>query len=106
MINLQSYLLLAGFLFATGLACIVVRRNVIQMLMGVELVLNAGAINFIAFSQFAPMKSPSLALSGQAVAVFVIVLAASEAAVALALVLSVYRVFRTVQIDSITDLKG
>ena len=106
MVTLQSYLLLAAFLFAMGLACIVLRRNTIQILMGVELVLNAAAINFVAFSHFSPTKSADLGLQGQAVALFVIVLAAAEAAVALALILSVYRLFRTVEIDHVTDLRG
>jgi len=106
MVTLSSYLMIGALLFSAGLACVVIRRNAIQMIMGIELILNGAALNFVAFSQFAPMKSPELALSGQAVAVFVIVLAAAEAAVALALVLSVFRLFRTVQVDAVTDLKG
>jgi len=106
MISLTSYLLLAAFLFACGLACIVVRRNVIHILMGVELLLNAGAINFAAFAHFAPMKNPELALSGQVMSIFIIVLAAAEAGVALAIVLSVFRLFKTVDARVLTDLKG
>ena len=106
MISLTSYLLVGALLFATGLACILIRRNMIQILMGVELVLNAAALNFTAFSHFLPPRSPELALSGQVVAVFVIVLAAAEAAVALALVLAVARLFRSVNIQDMKDLQG
>jgi NADH-quinone oxidoreductase subunit K len=100
MISVQSYLFVSAFLFAAGVACILVRRNMIQILMGVELVLNAAALNFVVFSHFQGD------LSGQAVAVFVIVLAAAEAAVALALVLSVFRLFRTVDMAQVHELKG
>lgn len=106
MVTLSSYLLVAAFLFATGIACVLVRRNLIQILMGVELIFNAAALNFVAFSHFTPAAVSELMLSGQVVALFIIVLAASEAAVALALVLSVFRVFRTIQIDAVSDLKG
>lgn len=106
MVTLHNYLLVSAFLFTMGVACILVRRNVIQILMGVELLLNAAAINFVAFSVFTPAKHPALSLSGQAVAIFVIVLAAAEAAVALALILAVFRLFKTVNIDSVKDLKG
>jgi len=106
MVTLSSFLLLAAFLFATGLACVLIRRNLIQILMGVELIFNAAALNFVAFSHFTPSVNPELALSGQVVALFIIVLAAAETAVALALVLSVFRVFRSVQIDAIHELKG
>jgi NADH-quinone oxidoreductase subunit K len=99
-ISLNSYLLIGAFLFATGLACILMRRNMIQILMGVELVLNAAALNFVAFAHFLGK------IEGQVVAVFVIVLAAAEAAVALALVLAVYRLFKTVDITEVKDLKG
>ncbi len=106
MVSLSSYLLLGAFLFAAGLACILIRRNMIQVLMGVELIFNAAALNFVAFSHFTPSSLPQLALSGQVVALFIIVLAASEACVALALVLSVFRVFGTVHIDQVGELRG
>ncbi|HLG19446.1 MAG TPA: NADH-quinone oxidoreductase subunit NuoK [Bdellovibrionota bacterium] len=104
--TLEAYLVLGVFLFGAGIACILVRRNVIQILMGVELVLNASALNFVAFSHFLPAKNPSLALSGQVAAVFVIVLAAAEAVVALALILSVFYLYRTVHADEMKDLRG
>jgi NADH-quinone oxidoreductase subunit K len=99
-VSLNAYLLISAFLFATGLACILIRRNLVQILMGVELVLNAAALNFVAFSHFQNL------IAGQVVAVFVIVLAAAEAAVALALVLAVFRLFRTVNVTEVGDLKG
>ncbi len=76
------------------------RRNAILVLMGIELILNAANINFIAFSRFGGMN-----LDGQAVAIFVIILAAAEAAVALAIVLNIYQRFRTVNVDDINKLK-
>ena len=106
MANLSAYLLVSGFLFAAGLACILIRKNVIQILIGVELVLNAAALNFVAFSHFVPPKSPELAMSGQVAAIFVIVLAAAEAVVALALILAVFHLYRTVRMDEVKDLKG
>lgn len=106
MATLSNCLLLSAFLFSTGLACVLIRRNTIQILMGVELIFNAAALNFVAFAHFTPAFLPALALSGQAVALFVIVLAAAEAAVALALVLSVFRVFKTVRINEVGELKG
>ena len=106
MATLSTCLFLSAFLFATGLACVLIRRNTIQILMGVELIFNAAALNFVAFEHFAPSALPALRLSGQVAALFIIVLAAAEAAVALALVLSVFRVFRTVEIDRVGELKG
>lgn len=106
MATLSTCLLLSAFLFSTGLACVLVRRNTIQILMGIELIFNAAALNFVAFEHFTPALFPNLDLSGQVVALFVIVLAAAEAAVALALVLSVFRVFKTVQINEVEELKG
>jgi NADH:ubiquinone oxidoreductase subunit K len=106
MVGLSSYLMLSAFLFAMGLACVLIRRNLIQVLMGVELLFNGAALNFVAFSHFTPALNAELSLSGQIVALFIIVLAAAEAAVALALVLSVFRVFRTIRIDQVGDLKG
>ena len=103
---LSTYLLLSAFLLATGLACILVRRNTIQILMGVELIFNAAALNFVAFEHFSPSALPALTYSGQVMALFIIVLAAAEATVALALVLSVFRVFRTVEVNRVEELKG
>ena len=87
MIRLESYLLISALLFSAGVACILIRKNVIQILMGIELVLNAAAMNFVIFSHFPAANAPDSPISGHVVAIFVIVLAAAEAAVALALIL-------------------
>lgn len=99
-VGLTHFLLISAILFSLGLYCVVTRRNAILVLMGIELILNAANINFIAFSRFAGYR-----LDGQMVAVFVIILAAAEAAVALAIVLNIYRRFNTVNVDEISKLR-
>ncbi len=99
-VGLIHFLLVSAVLFSLGLFAVVTRRNAILMLMGIELILNSANINFIAFSRFGGMR-----LDGQAIAVFVIVLAAAEAAVALAIVLNIYQRFNTVNVDEISKLK-
>ncbi len=99
-VGLIHFLLVSAVLFSLGLFAVVTRRNAILMLMGIELILNSANINFIAFSRYGGMR-----LDGQAIAVFVIVLAAAEAAVALAIVLNIYQRFNTVNVDEISKLK-
>ncbi len=99
-ITLTHYVLLSAALFSLGMFAVLTRRNAILVLMGIELILNSANINFIAFSRFGGMN-----LDGQAVAVFVIILAAAEAAVALAIVLNIYQRFNTVNVDDINKLK-
>lgn len=99
-IGLSHFLTISAILFSLGLLAVVTRRNAILILMGIELILNAANINFIAFSRFG-----NLDLSGQVVAIFVIILAAAEAAVALAIVLNIYKNFLTVNVDQIDSLK-
>ena len=99
-ITLTHYVLLSAALFSLGMFAVLTRRNAILVLMGIELILNSANINFIAFSRFGGMN-----LDGQAVAVFVIILAAAEAAVALAIVLNIYQRFHTVNVDDINKLK-
>ncbi|MFQ3651424.1 MAG: NADH-quinone oxidoreductase subunit NuoK [Gemmataceae bacterium] len=101
-IGLHQYLFLAAFLFICGLVCMMTKRNTIGVLMGVELVLNAAAINFVAFARY----NQTFELEGQLFALFVIVMAAAEAAVALAIVLSFYHQHHTVDVDSARELKG
>jgi NADH-quinone oxidoreductase subunit K len=84
-----------------GLAAIITRRNAIVALMGIELMLNGANLNLVAFSRFDPDH-----LQGQMFALFVIVVAAAEAAVALAILLKVFAYFRTVELDEVTRLKG
>ncbi len=98
--GLVHYLFISGILFSLGLFGVVTRRNAIMVLMGIELILNSANINFIAFSKFGGMN-----LDGQAIAVFVIILAAAEAAVALAIVLNIYHRWQTVNIDEVDKLK-
>ena len=99
-VGLTHYLFLSGILFSLGLYGIVTRRNAILVLMGIELVLNSANINFIAFARYGGMR-----MDGQAIAVFVIVLAAAEAAIALAIILNIYQRFHTVNVDDISSLK-
>ncbi len=92
-------------MFVTGAVCMATKRNVLGILMGVELVINGANINFIAFgSKY--LRADSLGLDGQLIALFVIVLAAAEAAVALAIALNFYNNHTTIDVDEAEDLKG
>jgi NADH-quinone oxidoreductase subunit K len=99
-VQLAHFLIVSAFLFSLGIYGIVTRKNAILVLMGVELVLNAANINFVAFSRYGGMN-----LDGQVAAIFVIILAAAEAAIALAIVLNIYHRFQTVNIDEVSHLK-
>ena len=99
-VQLAHFLIVSAILFALGLYGIMTRRNAIMVLMGIELVLNAANINFIAFSRYAGLN-----LDGQVAAIFVIILAAAEAAIALAIVLNIYHRFHTVNVDEVSTLK-
>jgi NADH:ubiquinone oxidoreductase subunit K len=101
--SLQNYLLLSSLLFSIGLAGALTRRNAILVLIGIELMLNAANLNFIAFWRFGP--SPS-ALTGVMFAIFSISVAAAEAAVGLAIILAAYRHSKTADLDQMTSLKG
>ncbi|HYG24551.1 MAG TPA: NADH-quinone oxidoreductase subunit NuoK [Verrucomicrobiae bacterium] len=103
MSELAGYLLLSSFLFAIGLAGALTRRNSILVLIGIELMLNAANLNFIAFWRFGPNPE---ALGGVMFAVFSIGIAAAEAAVGLALIISIYRHYRSVNVDDVSSLKG
>lgn len=99
-VGLYHYLVISAALFSFGLYGIITRKNAVMVLMGVELVLNSANINFVAFSRYG-----NFGLHGQIIALFVIVLAAAEAAIALAIVLNVYKTFTHVNVDEIEDLK-
>jgi NADH-quinone oxidoreductase subunit K len=101
-IGLQHYLLLGALLFVCGALCMAIKRNAIGILMGVELVLNGASVNFVAFARF----NPVFEVEGQIFALFIIVLAAAEAAVALAIVLNFYNNHMTVDVDTAEELKG
>ncbi|HIE96160.1 MAG TPA: NADH-quinone oxidoreductase subunit NuoK [Planctomycetes bacterium] len=98
---LQAYLFVGAVLFVCGVICMATKRNAIGILMGVELVLNGANVNFVAFSKYT-----TLGLDGQVFSLFVIVLAAAEAAVALAIVLNFYNNHLTVDVDRGNKLKG
>ncbi len=100
-IGLVHYLTVAAVLFGLGLLTVMTRRNAVGILLGVELILNAAALNFIAFEHFVVGG-----VAGQVFTVFIIVLAASEAAIALAIVLTVFRNVRTIMADAMTSLKN
>jgi len=100
MFPLHHVLLLGAFLFAAGLVVIITKRNTIMMLLGIEWMLNAANLNLVAFNQQHPN-----AFDGQVFALFVIVVAVCEAAVGLALVLSVYRKYQTSVPDQLNELK-
>ena len=99
---LQSYLVLSSILFSLGIFAIVTRRNAIAILMGIELILNSASINFIAFNRFGSMDK----LDGHIFAIFVIVLAAAEAAVALAIIINLFKNAGSVDVDEANTLKG
>ena len=99
MLPLAHFLIVAAALFSIGLAVMITKRNAIGVLIGLELVLNAVNINLVAFSQY------DARLSGQMFALFVLVVAAAESAVALAIILKVYRYFQTVDLDKINLMK-
>jgi len=110
-IGLGHYLLLGAFLFGCGLACILTKRNAIGILMGVELVLNAANINLVAFNSYDWMGNPASAgttpaIDGFVFALFIIVVAAAEAAIALAILLNFYNHFATVDIERGNLLQG
>ena len=99
-VDLSHFLVVSAILFALGLYAIATRRNAILVLMGVELVLNAANINLVAFARYGGMN-----MDGQVAAIFVIILAAAEAAIALAIVLNIYQRFQTINVDEISALK-
>lgn len=99
--GLTHFLMLSAMLFAIGLLAVISRRNIIMILMGVELILNSASLNFVAFSRYT-----AFSIDGHMIALFVIIIAAAEAAVALAIVLNIYNRFRTINADEINLLKG
>jgi NADH-quinone oxidoreductase subunit K len=99
-IGLTHYQVLSAILFALGLLTVSTRKNAVAILMGVELILNAAAINFVAISQFVEGG-----ISGQVFAVFIIVLAAAEAAIALAIVLAIFRQFQSIDAAETSTLR-
>lgn len=103
MTPLAGYLLLSALLFCVGLAGALTRRNAILVLLGIELMLNAANLNFIAFWQYGLNRE---AIAGIMFVIFSIAIAAAEAAVGLALIISIYRHYKTVNLDKVDELKG
>ena len=101
MIGLGHYLVISAALFSLGIMAVLTRKNAVNVLMGVELILNSANINLVAFSKYSAGN-----LNGQIFAIFIIVVAAAEAAIALAIVLAMYRIMRTVNLDRANTLKG
>ena len=100
MIYIQNYLIIGAILFSIGLAVAVTKRNAILVLMGIELMLNAVNLNLIAFSQYDPNR-----LQGQMFALFVMVIAAAEITVALAIILKIYDYFKNIDLEATNELK-
>ncbi len=99
-IGLSHYLVVGGILFTLGLYIVLTRRNAISILMGVELILNSANINYVAFSHFSIGN-----VDGQIYAIFVIMLAAAEAVIGLAIVLSIFQIFHTIDVEATETLK-
>lgn len=102
MIGLPHYLVLSSLLFGMGLYGVLTRRNAVAILMGIELMLNAANVNFVAFTKFV---DPTF-VRGHVAALVIITLAACEAAVGLALIINAYRHLETVNVDQLDLLKG
>ncbi|MHB1744233.1 MAG: NADH-quinone oxidoreductase subunit NuoK [Acidobacteriaceae bacterium] len=103
MSSLTSYLLVSALIFSIGLAGALTRRNAILVLIGIELMLNAANLNFIAFWRYGPNPQ---ALTGVMFAIFSIGIAAAEAAVGLGIILAVYRNSKTTELDQMNSMKG
>lgn len=107
-VGVAHYMIVGAIMFVSGAICMATKRNALGVLMGVELVINGANINFVAFGSQYLQRNPqmSLGLDGHSIALFVIVLAAAEAAVALAIVLNYYNNHATVDVDRADELKG
>ncbi len=100
-IGLPHFLVVSTLVFLLGLYCVLTRRNAIGILMGVELILNSANINYLAFSRYG-----SANYDGQIFAIFVIMLAAAEAAIGLAIVIGIYQTFHTIDVEATETLRG
>jgi NADH-quinone oxidoreductase subunit K len=101
MIGLPHFLAVSLLVFLLGMYCVLTRRNAIGILMGVELVLNSANINYVAFARYSSGN-----YDGQVFALFVIMLAAAEAAIGLAIVLGIYQTFHTIDVAATDNLRG
>ncbi|MFN2531427.1 MAG: NADH-quinone oxidoreductase subunit NuoK [Pyrinomonadaceae bacterium] len=103
--DLSKFLVIGALLFIIGVAGVLTRRNIIVIFMSIELILNAANLNFIAFSRYLQQTGSPNALAGQIFTVFVIVVAAAEAAIGLGIVIALYRNKETIWVDEIDLLK-
>ncbi len=99
-VGLTHFLVISVALFSLGMYGVITRKNAVMVLMGIELILNSANINFIAFAKFG-----NFGLQGQIIALFVIVLAAAEAAIALAIVINIYKTITNINVDEIDSLR-
>jgi NADH-quinone oxidoreductase subunit K len=99
-VGLTHFLVISVVLFSLGIYGVITRKNAVMILMGIELILNSANINFIAFARYG-----DFGLQGQIIALFVIVLAAAEAAIALAIVLNIYKTISNINVDEIDSLR-
>ena len=100
MITLTHFLMVSACIFCIGLYTVLAKRNAIMILVGIELMINAAILNFVAFGKYDKIN-----YGGQVFALFAIVLAAASVAVGLAIILNVYRHYKTINPDNITDLR-
>src|SRR5438874_13740890 len=103
--DISKFLVIGALLFAIGVAGVLTRRNIIVIFMSIELILNAANLNFIAFSRYLRDSGNMNAVAGQVFTVFIIVVAAAEAAIGLGLVIALYRNRETIFVDKIDLLK-
>lgn len=99
--SLASYLFLSFFMFVVGMAVMIARKNIIAMLLGIELILNAAALNFVAYTRFINQN-----LDGHIMSLFIIVIAAAEAAVGLAIVIRFFQTRESIHVDDATQLQA
>ena len=101
MVSLASYLIISMILFVAGITVMIARKNLVAILLGVELVLNAAALNFVAYSRYLTEN-----LDGHIFSLFIIVIAAAEAAVGLAIVIRFFQIKETIHVDEATQLRN
>jgi NADH-quinone oxidoreductase subunit K len=100
-VTVNHFVVFSALLFAAGTFCVLTRRNALGILMGIELILNSANINYVAFARYSQSG-----YDGQIFAIFVIMLAAAEAAIGLAIVLGIYQTFETIDVDATDRLRG
>ena len=101
MMSLASYLIISLILFVVGVVVMIARKNIVAILLGIELILNASALNFVAYSRYVTNN-----LDGHIFSLFIIIIAAAEAAVGLAIVIRFFQIKETIHIDEATQLRN